>query len=166
MTRHPGETKHLIEKAELPSGARVLDLGAGDGDGVRLLRSLGYDARGMDQKAAPDVAAGDLLHTGFVDGSFDAVMSECAFFVSGDVPGALRESARLLKSGGTLLLADVFFEPPEALLNAAGLRLIVKEDWTKAWRAYYLRSIWEGTAEVCPAPKGKSAYWMLIARKD
>ena len=166
MTRHPGETKHLIELAELPSGARVLDLGAGDGDGVRLLRSLGYDARGMDQKAAPDVEAGDLLHTGFEDGSFDAVMSECAFFVSGDVPAALRESARLLKSGGTLLLADVFFEPPEPLLNAAGLRLIVKEDWTKAWRAYYLRSIWEGTAEVCPAPKGKSAYWMLIARKD
>ena len=166
MTRHPGETKHLIEKAELPSGARVLDLGAGDGDGVRLLRSLGYDARGMDQKAAPDVEAGDLLHTGFEDGSFDAVMSECAFFVSGDVPAALRESARLLKSGGTLLLADVFFEPPEPLLDAAGLRLIVKEDWTKAWRAYYLRSIWEGTAEVCPAPKGKNAYWMLIARKD
>ena len=148
MTRHPGETKHLIEKAELPSGARVLDLGAGDGDGVRLLRSLGYDARGMDQKAAPDVEAGDLLHTGLADGSFDAVMSECAFFVSGDVPGALRESAMLLKSGGTLLLADVFFEPPEPLLDAAGLRLIVKEDWTKAWRAYYLRSIWEGTAEV------------------
>ena len=153
MTRHPGETKHLIEKAELRPGARVLDLGAGDGDGVRLLRSLGYDARGMDQKAAPDVEAGDLLHTGFEDGSFDAVMSECAFFVSGDVPAALRESARLLKSGGTLL-------------HAAGLRLIVKEDWTKAWRAYYLRSIWEGTAEVCPAPKGKNAYWMLIARKD
>ena len=166
MTRHPGDTNHLIELAGLRPGARVLDLGAGDGDGVRLLRTLGYDARGLDQKAAPDVEAGDLLHTGFAGGSFDAVMSECAFFVSGDVPGALRESARLLKQGGTLLLADVFFQPPEPLLTAAGFRITKQEDWTKAWREYYLRSIWEGTAEVCPVPKGKSTYWMLIARKD
>ena len=155
MTRHPGDTWHLIELADLKPGARVLDLGAGDGDGVRLLRLLGYDARGVDRKAAPDADEGDLLRTGFADASFDAVMSECVFFVSGDVPGALRESARLLKPGGTLLLADVFFEPPEPLLEAAGFRVVVKEDWTGAWREYYLRSIWEGTAEPCPVPKGK-----------
>jgi ubiquinone/menaquinone biosynthesis C-methylase UbiE len=165
MTRHPGDTKRLIALARLQPGTRVLDLGAGDGDGVRLLRLLGYDARGVDRKAAPDVEAGDLLRTGFADASFDAVMSECAFFVSGDVPGALRESARLLAPGGTLLLADVFFEPPEPLLEAAGFRIAVKEDWTGAWRDYYLRSIWEGTAETCPIPKGKCQYWMLIGRK-
>ena len=166
MTRHPGDTRHLIALAGLRPGARVLDLGAGDGDSVRLLRSCGFDAVGIDRKEAPDVEAGDLLHTGIADASFDAVMSECAFFVSGDVPGALRESARLLKPGGTLLLADVFFEDPASLLEAAGLRLIVKEDWTDAWREYYLRSIWEGTAEPCPMAKGKSQYWMLIGRKD
>jgi Methylase involved in ubiquinone/menaquinone biosynthesis len=165
MTRHPGDTRHLIALAGLRPGARVLDLGAGDGDSVRLLRSCGFDAVGIDRKEAPDVEAGDLLHTGIADASFDAVMSECAFFVSGDVPGALRESARLLKPGGTLLLADVFFEPPEPLLEAAGFRVIVKEDWTDAWREYYLRSIWEGTAEPCPIPKGSCQYWMLIGRK-
>ena len=166
MTRHPGDTSRLIELADLQPSARVLDLGAGDGDGVRLLRSLGCDAAGIDKTAAPDVAAGDLLQTPFASGSFDAVMSECAFFLTGDVNGAMRESARLLKSGGKLLLADLFFEDPEPLLEAAGFRLIHREDWTKAWREYYLRSIWEGTAEACPAPKGKSTYWMLIARKD
>ena len=166
MTRHPGDTKHLVALAGLQPGARVLDLGAGDGDGVRLLRLLGYDACGVDRRAAPDVDEGDLLRTGFADASFDAVMSECAFFVSGDVPGALKESARLLAPGGTLLLADVFFEDPASLLETAGLRIIVKEDWTDAWREYYLRSIWEGTAEPCPVPKGKSQYWMLIGRKD
>ena len=166
MTRHPGDTAHLIALARLQPCARVLDLGAGDGDGVRLLRSLGYNAVGVDRiAAAPDVEAGDLLRTRFPDGSFDAVMSECAFFVAGDVPGALRESARLLVPGGTLLLADVFFEPPEPLLEAAGFRIAVKEDWTKAWQEYYLRSIWEGTAEPCPGAKGKSQYWMLIGRK-
>ncbi len=165
MTRHPGDTAHLIALAGLRPGAKVLDLGAGDGDGVRLLRSLGLDAVGIDRRAAPDVEAGDLLRTGFADASFDAVMSECAFFVSGDVPGALKESARLLAPGGTLLLADVFFAPPEPLLEAAGFRLIVKEDWTAAWREYYLRSIWEGTLDACPVPKGSCQYWMLIGRK-
>ena len=165
MTRHPGDTAHLIALAGLRPGAKVLDLGAGDGDGVRLLRSLGFDAIGIDRKAAPDVEAGDLLQTGFADASFDAVMSECAFFVSGDVPGALRESARLLAPGGALLLADVFFEPPEPLLKAAGFRIAAKEDWTAAWREYYLRSLWEGTLDACPIPKGKCQYWMLIGRK-
>ena len=165
MTRHPGDTAHLIALAGLRPGARVLDLGAGDGDGVRLLRSLGFEACGVDRKAAPDVDEGNLLHTGFADASFDAVMSECAFFVSGNVPGALRESARLLKPGGTVLLADVFFELPEPLLEAAGFRITAKEDWTAAWREYYLRSIWEGTAETSPIPKGKCQYWMLIGRK-
>ena len=165
MTRHPGDTRHLIELAGLQPGARVIDLGAGDGDGVRLLRNLGFEAYGVDRKAAQGVDAGNLLHTGFADASFDAVMSECAFFVSGDVPGALRESARLLAPGGTLLLADVFFEPPEPLLEAAGFRINAKEDWTGAWREYYLRSIWEGTAETCPITKGKCQYWMLIGRK-
>ena len=165
MTRHPGDTAHLIALAGLQPGARVLDLGAGDGGGVRLLRSLGFEAYGIDRKAAPDVDEGNLLRTGFADASFDAMMSECAFFVSGDVPGALKESARLLKPGGTLLLADVFFSPPEPLLAAAGFRIMAKEDWTNAWREYYLRSIWEGTAETCPVPKGKCQYWMLIGRK-
>ena len=165
MTRHPGDTAHLIALAGLRPGAKVLDLGAGDGDGVRLLRSLGFDAVGIDRRAAPDVGEGDLLRTGLADASFDAVMSECAFFVSGDVPGALRESARLLKQGGTLLLADVFCEAPGPLLEAAGFRINAKEDWTGAWREYYLRSIWEGTAETCPIPKGKCQYWMLIGRK-
>ena len=166
MTRHPGDTSRLIELADLQPGARVLDLGAGDGDGVRLLRSLGYDAAGIDRIAAKDVEQGDLLYTTFASNSFDAVMSECTFFLTSDVPSAMRESARILKIGGKLLLADIFFEDPEPLLEAAGFRLIHKEDWTKAWREYYLRSIWEGTAEACPAQKGKSTYWMLIARQD
>ena len=60
------------------------------------------------------------LQTGFSAGSFDAVLSECSFYVSGDVHGALREAYRLLKSGGLLLLSDVFTEDPYALLREAG----------------------------------------------
>ena len=168
MTRHPGgpeQTGRLLDEVLLRPGARVVDLGAGDGESVRLLRSRGFDAFGVDKHAAPDVEAGDLLRTRFEDGAFDAVLSECAFFLTGDVPGALRESARLLRSGGTLLLSDVFFEDPEPLLTAAGFRIEWRENITPAWREYYLRALWAGTAEDCPVPKGSCRYRMLIGRK-
>ena len=46
MKGHPGgeaHTRRMTELAALPGGARVLDMGAGAGEGVRLLRSLGLE---------------------------------------------------------------------------------------------------------------------------
>ena len=172
MTRHPGgreQTLRLLRRARLRAGAAVLDLGAGDGDSVSLLRAQGFRALGIDLAATGALAArGDLLHTEFADASFDAVLSECTFFLTGDVPGALREAHRLLKPGGKLLLSDVFFEPPEPLLAEAGFCIKWREDITPAWKEYYLRAIWEGTAKTCriPIPKGTCRYWMLIAGKE
>ena len=51
MNKHPGgeeHTRRMLELARLPAGASVLDLGAGDGETLRLLQSLGYDAEGID----------------------------------------------------------------------------------------------------------------------
>ena len=56
MHRHPGgeaATRKLISLAALAPGARVIDLGAGDGDAVRLLRSLGFGAVGVDITPGP-----------------------------------------------------------------------------------------------------------------
>ena len=64
MHRHPGgeaATRKLISLAALAPGARVIDLGAGDGDSVRLLRSLGFDAVGVDITPGADVQYGDLF---------------------------------------------------------------------------------------------------------
>lgn len=169
MKGHPGgeaHTRRLIDLAALTPGARVLDLGAGAGETAALLRSLGYDAQGLDLKPrSPLVAQGDLLRTGLPSGSFDAVLSQCAFFVSGDVPGALAESRRLLRPGGRLLLSDVFFEPPEPLLRRAGFWLLYQEDMTALWREYYLEALWRGD-ECCPPVRGKCAYWLLICEKE
>ena len=85
MKGHPGgeaHTRRMIELAALPGGARVLDMGAGAGEGVRLLRSLGLDVRGIDlEPRGEGVERGDLLHTPCPDAGFDAVLSQCAFFI-------------------------------------------------------------------------------------
>ena len=168
MRSHPGgeeQTRRMLSLAGLSRGAAVLDMGAGAGETLALLRRLGYDARGIDlEPRAESVEPGDLLHAPFPDASFDAVLSQCAFTVSGDPRGALREAARLLRPGGKLLLADVFFEPPEPLLAASGFELLRAEDLSELWRDYILEALWR---DDCPIeiPRGKCRYWLLIGRK-
>ncbi len=168
MNAHPGgaaHTRRMLELASLPEGCGILDLGAGAGETLSLLRKLGYTAVGIDlSPRSPDVISGDLLHTAFPDSSFDAVLSQCSFYVSGDVITALREARRLLKSGGLLLWSDVFFEEPLPLLEKAGFKLLCAEDMTPLWKEYYIEALWRGTADRC-VPRGKCSYWLLIGRK-
>ena len=170
MRSHPGgeaHTRRLIELASLPAGASVLDMGAGAGETLALLREEGCDARGIDlAPRGAEVERGDFLRAPWADGSFDAIVSECAFFASGDQALALREARRLLKRGGKLLLADVFFTAPPAMLAEAGFTLLHAEDQSAAWKEYYLDALWRGDTPDCAVPKGKAAYWLLIARKE
>ncbi len=169
MKGHPGgeaHTRHMLELAALPRAARILDMGAGAGETLLLLRALGFDTVGIDlSPRAPEVLQGDFLAAPFPDGSFDAVFSQCAFFVSGDMPGALREAHRLLCPGGKLLLSDVFFEAPLPLLEREGFSVLSAEDMTTQWREYYLEALWREEADCCPPPKGKCGYWLLIAER-
>ena len=169
MKSHPGgeaQTRLLIERGELSAGASVLDMGAGAGEALSLLRGMGFAARGIDREPRGEgVERGDLLRAPYPDGSFDAVLSQCAFFVSGDQSAALREAYRLLRQGGKLLLSDVFFEEPTALLKSAGFEVLYAGNATAAWREYYLEALWRGESPCCCVPKGKSSYWLLIGRK-
>ena len=170
MKGHPGgsaHTRRMLELAALPPGASILDLGAGSGETLALLRGLGYAAEGLDlEPRGEGVHQGDFLRAPYADKSFDALLSQCAFFVSGDQPGALREAWRLLKGDGTLLLSDLFFTEPLALLAEAGFALVHAEELTPLWKEYYLEALWRGEDCGCAIPKGKCSYWLLIARKD
>ena len=169
MKSHPGgeaHTRRMLGLAGLPEGARVLDMGAGAGEALAILREHGFDALGIDlEPRSDDVERGDFLHTAFPAGSFDAVLSQCAFFVSGDPRAALREAHRLLRPSGTLLLSDVFFEEPGAMLKAAGFAIEYAEDMTALWREYILDALWRDEESCCEIPRGKCGYWMIIGRK-
>ena len=166
MLGHPGgddHSRYLIELSFLTPPAKWLDMGAGDGETVRLLRELGFEAEGIDlAPRSDDVTEGDFLHTFLSEGSFDGVLSQCAFYVSGDVPAALREAGRLLRRGGKLVFSDVT-EDVTALLNQvrqAGFAVRHLEDLTDQWREYYLEAMW--TQEQVCMPRGKKYTYVLF----
>ena len=167
MKSHPGgeeHTRRMIELAALEAKSKVLDMGAGAGETVEILRSMGFDAVGIDiEPRAETVDKGDFLHLAYPDESFDALISQCAFFVSGNVEKALDEAHRVLKKSGKLLLTDVWFVPAVQTVEKAGFCILRQEDMTSQWREYYIEALWRG--EVCCEVKGKCSYEMLICEK-
>ena len=166
MLGHPGgeaHSRYLIELSFLEPGSKWLDMGAGDGSTVRILRELGYEAEGIDLvPRGEDVAQGDYLHAPYADGSFDGIISQCSFYVSGDVPGALKEAGRMLRKGGKLVFSDVT-EDVVKLLNhcrQAGFAVRHLEDLTDAWKEYYLEALWSQD-NVC-LPQGRKVSYVLF----
>ena len=173
MYTHPGGANavlNLIGRASLAPGAKVIDLGAGDGDAVRLLRALGYEANGVDITPGEDVDSGDLFNLDCELGSFDAVLSQCTFLLTGDVPGAMAAAGRILRPGGILLYSDAVPGGEEALrllAGAAGFEPVSVEDETDGWREYIITALWKGDAELPEACKNvrNVRYLSAILRK-
>lgn len=166
MLGHPGgeaHSRYLIELSFLTPPAKWLDMGAGDGSAVRLLKSLGYEAEGIDlAPRGEDVNPGDFLQPPYPEGSFDGILSQCSFYVSGDVPGALRQAAALLRKGGKLVFSDVTENVVQLLNQArqAGFAVRHMEDLTDQWREYYFEALWN--QDTACMPKGKKVTYVLF----
>lgn len=170
MQGHPGgdaHTRYLIELSFLPPGSRWLDMGAGDGQALDILEEEGFSAVGID--LAPRcrrVEQGDFLRAPYETGSFDGVLSQCSFYVSGNVPLALTEAARLLRKGGKLVFSDVT-EDVVVLLNqvrAAGFAVRHLEDLTDQWKQHYLEALWREEVP-CPPVKGTISYVLFVCER-
>ena len=85
MKGHPGgdeHSRHMIALSGLAKRAKWLDMGAGAGETVRLLRSMGYDACGIDlHPGSEDVMQGDYLAAPYEDGSFEMSLYDARFKV-------------------------------------------------------------------------------------
>lgn len=171
MKYHPGgeeHTRHMLAAGGLLPPARILDMGAGAGEAVSVARELGFDAVGIDlEPRGSGVERGDYLHSSLEEGSFEGVFSQCSFFVSGNARQAVKEAARLLSSGGVLMLSDVYpiEEDPADFAREAGLTVVYEEDMTPLWKQYFIRAIWEEATPCIPLGR-KYCYKMLIARKN
>ena len=138
-------------------------MGAGDGSGVRLLRSLGYAAEGIDlEPRGKDVTRGNFLETPWQEDFFDGILSQCSFYVSGNVLGALTEAARVLHKGGKLVFSDVTENVVQLLgdVRQAGFAVRHLEDLTEAWKEYYLEALW--TQDNVCLPQGKKFSYVLF----
>ena len=162
MNRHPGreeQTIHLLKSIELKKGMKALDLGAGEGETVRIMKAFGLNVQGVDLQYAAD--------------SMDLCISQCAFFVSRDQKKAVSECWRVLKKGGFLLLSDL--DPGNLLeiVKETGFTILCQEDQTALWREYYLEAIWndsfccEDHKLLQKEYKGrKIGYTMVVGRKE
>ena len=166
MLGHPGgeaHSRYLIELAFLDRPASWLDMGAGAGETVRLLRSLGYEAEGIDlQPRGEDVQKGDYLSAPYENGSFDGIISQCSYYVSGNVPGGLNQAGRMLRKGGRLVFSDVTENVVELLdhCRKAGFAVRHIEDLTDQWKEYYLEALW--TQDHVCLPRGKKYTYVLF----
>ncbi|HET9658115.1 MAG TPA: methyltransferase domain-containing protein [Kineosporiaceae bacterium] len=116
----PELTDHALSLAGLYHGARVLDLGCGAGTTVqRLTTRHGLAAAGLDLSAQL-TAAGRARSPGLpllrgraerlplADASVDAVLAECVLSLLPDPAVALAEVARVLRTRGRIVIADLY----------------------------------------------------------
>lgn len=124
---HPGGTDltaRLVRGLHLPPNARVLDVACGIGTTARLMaRDFGLNVVGLDASAANVAKAEGLLNSEtakfvigeatalpFPDGTFDAVVCECAVSTFADQARVVTEFSRVLKPGGMIGITDMAIE--------------------------------------------------------
>ena len=177
MNRHPGgeaQTIHLLKSIELKKGMKALDLGAGEGETVRIMKAFGLNVQGVDlAPRSSEVKRGDFLDLQYVADSMDLCISQCAFFVSRDQKKAVSECWRVLKKGGFLLLSDLDTGNLLEMAEQTGFTILRQEDQTLLWREYYLEAIWNDSfccdeyKLLQKEYKGKKLrYTMLVGRKE
>jgi SAM-dependent methyltransferase len=110
--------KAMLERVAGRRIATALDVGCGEGRFCRMLGKLGIATTGVDPtqallRRARDLdPAGDYLEgraeaLGFADASFELVVSYLTLIDIPDIRAAIPEMVRVLKPGGTLLIANL-----------------------------------------------------------
>jgi SAM-dependent methyltransferase len=171
-------TDRALELCALPIGSRVLDVGCGPGASIGHLRvkhqlnAVGLDPSEMllrsGRRRDPSLhviqSPGESLP--IAADQFDAVLAECSLSVMGNSARALAESWRVLRSGGYLIVSDVYARNSAGVdalrrlpidselcgtcsqseivdrVRAHGFKIKLWEDHTKALSVFAAQLIW------------------------
>jgi SAM-dependent methyltransferase len=120
----------------------ALDVGCGEGRFCRMLGAKGIATTGIDPTEAlisqaryrhpkGDYRIGRAESLDFADASFDLVVSYLSLIDIPDIAAAIAEMARVLRPGGSLLIANL------TSFNTAGQA----EGWTRDWKGHARFSI-------------------------
>lgn len=118
-------TDRALAHCALPEGARVWDVGCGNGETVAHLAQRGFRAEGVDLSLArlaeartrvgeARFAQASAMALPCATASLDAVFAECVWSICAG-SGALVEWHRALRQGGRLALTDVYASHAMAL---------------------------------------------------
>lgn len=181
-------TDRALEFCPFADGAELLDVGCGTGASVEHLRSrYGFDVKGID--ISPKLIAEGLLRNpalpifeGMAEAlpcpadSQDGILCECVLSLLAEPLQAMAEFRRALRSGGYLMLSDMYNRDTltrqiETWLFENGFTLLLWEDHTRLLRELAARLILADVSldEHCctpPGSEGKAGYFLLVARKD
>jgi len=210
-------TDRALEFCALPIGSRVLDVGCGPAASIEHLRvkhqlnAVGLDpselllrsGRRRDPSLGLIQSPGEYLP--IAAGQFEAILTECSLSVMRNSDRALAEFWRALRSGGFLILSDIYARNPAGIdalqhlpidsclcgarsqseiidrVEAAGFKIVLWEDYTKALNAFAAQLIWSNgslrqfwcratshgaAADIQTAiARSKPGYYLLIAQK-
>ena len=117
-------------------GMRILDIAAGTGSSSRPLADAGADVIPLDfskgmleagRKRHPDLAfmQGDALALSFQENEFDVTTISFGLRNTSDTSKALRESFRVLKSGGRMVIVE-FSQPTNRIFRFIYLRYLMR----------------------------------------
>lgn len=195
-------TQKAAEYIGLRQGHAVLDVGCGLGASLRFLKeSFGVEPHGVELSAQTVrragetyIVRGDAERLPFPDERFDVVLMECVLPLIREPSAALRESARVLKGGGHLVVSApggesvssltdrgrVSFDALSEELCRLGFAVLLREDESRLLRRFVAEVIFKygsldeyraeaertlgGPVLGCDMPKTGTGYELLIAR--
>ncbi|MBI4559984.1 MAG: class I SAM-dependent methyltransferase [Candidatus Hydrogenedentes bacterium] len=165
----------LHERPHGLAGLSILEIGCGQGAGTQILLARGHADRvfafdydptqlartrrrlGRRQNGAVSLFVGDAEHLPFPNRSFDVIVEFAVLHHLNDWRGALREIARVLKPGGTLLYEEFL----KAFTTAPVIRQLFDHPTTGWFTADQFTGALRDTGFVSSGPQRRFYHWWL-----
>ncbi len=176
---HAEITANVVAELEklgaLRQGAKVLDVGCGDGLALEMFKAKGADGVGLSQTTSRyivlgkglNVRAADQNFTGFNDGEFDVLWSRLALAFSPAPLFTLAEYRRLLKPGAYAYVELPAFDTPARHEHNPQIPSVLP---LTLWQSYFARlgfAVERNSALAFPTPGGGSdTHWSFLMKRQ